>query len=364
MKIQIKSIYGSIIFEYEKEIGQPQTVNAEGLPVDYAFYTDTDSCFISALPLIKFRNPDADYTDEQFMIDQTNGIADEVQKHINMLYGQYAKVFLNTDKHRFQIKQEYVAKSGLWIAKKRYAQWVIYKEGKPTDKLDIKGMDVVRSSFPEDFKKIMKEVLWFILKEKNKSDTSDLIMNFKNKISQSEVVNLMKNSGVKEISKFVKGRTSLSGYTKGTPVHVKSAINYNDLLKQFKMIKRMGSVSKIMGFIPGMGQLKNAASQVDDKQFEQMGVLIHSMTDEERKDPKLIDMSSKRRDRVARGSGMKVADLNRLRQALETQKKMMKKMMSMDEKELEGLSKNPSKMMQPTKTKKGKGKGKGQFRIR
>ena len=134
--------------------------------------------------------------------------------------------------------------------------------------------------------------------------------------------------------------------------------NYNDLLKQFKMIKRMGSVSKIMGFIPGMGQLKNAASQVDDKQFEQMGVLIHSMTDAERKDPKLIDMSSKKRDRVARGSGMKVADLNRLRQALETQKKMMKKMMSMDEKELEGLSKNPSKMMQPTKTKKGKGKGK------
>lgn len=140
--------------------------------------------------------------------------------------------------------------------------------------------------------------------------------------------------------------------------------NYNDLLKQFKMIKRMGSVSKILGFMPGMGQLKNAASQVDDKQFEQMGVLIHSMTEAERKDPKLIDTSSRRRERIARGSGMKVADLNRLRQALEAQKKMMKKMMSMDEKEIEGLSKNPSKMIQPAKPKKGKGKGKGQFRFR
>jgi DNA polymerase I len=117
------------------------------------------------------------------MIDQTNGIADEVQKHINMLYSQYAKVFLNTDKHRFQIKQEYVAKSGLWVAKKRYAQWVIYKEGKPTDKMDIKGMDVVRSSFPGDFKKIMKEVLWFILKEKNK------------------VENLLQNQNSKELSR-------------------------------------------------------------------------------------------------------------------------------------------------------------------
>lgn len=206
------------------------TTNAEGSEVDYAFYSDTDSAFISSLPLIKYRYPDADYTNEQFMIEQTNGIANEVQKHINTLYSQYAKVFLNTDKHRFKIKQEYVAKAGLWVAKKRYAQWVIYKEGKPTDKMDIKGMDVVRSSFPEDFKKIMKEVLWYILKERNKSDTTDLIMDFKNKISQSEVSNIMKNSGVKEISKYTKGRSILSGYMKGTPVHVKSAINYNDLL--------------------------------------------------------------------------------------------------------------------------------------
>jgi signal recognition particle subunit SRP54 len=140
--------------------------------------------------------------------------------------------------------------------------------------------------------------------------------------------------------------------------------NYNDLLKQFKMIKRMGSLSKILGFIPGMGQIKNAASQVDDKQFEKMSSLIQSMTEQERKDPKLIDSSSRRRERIAKGSGMSVADLNRLRTALDSQKKMMKKMMNMDERELENLSKNPSKMMPSTPYKKGKGKGKGQFRIK
>jgi signal recognition particle subunit SRP54 len=140
--------------------------------------------------------------------------------------------------------------------------------------------------------------------------------------------------------------------------------NYNDLLKQFKMIKKMGSISKILGFLPGMGQIKNAASQVDDKQFEKMSALIQSMTEQERKDPKLIDTSSRRRERIARGSGMSVADLNRLRTALDSQKKMMKKMMNMDERELENLSKNPSKMMPSTPYKKGKGKGKGQFRIK
>jgi signal recognition particle subunit SRP54 len=118
--------------------------------------------------------------------------------------------------------------------------------------------------------------------------------------------------------------------------------NYNDLMKQFKMIKRMGSVSKILGFLPGVGQMKQAMSQVDDKQFDKMSALISSMTEDERKDPKLIDTSSRRRERIARGSGMSVADLNRLRQALEAQKKMMKQMANMDERQLTNLQKNSS----------------------
>ena len=142
------------------------------------------------------------------------------------------------------------------------------------------------------------------------------------------------------------------------------SFNYNDLLKQFKMIKRMGSISKILGFLPGVGQMKQAMSQVDDKQFDKMTSMISSMTEEERKDPKLIDSSSRRRERIARGSGMSVADLNRLRQALEAQKKMMKQMSNMDERQLQNMQKNPSQLMGNQKVKKGKGKGKGQFRVR
>jgi signal recognition particle subunit SRP54 len=140
--------------------------------------------------------------------------------------------------------------------------------------------------------------------------------------------------------------------------------NYNDLLKQFKMIKKMGSMSKILGFLPGMKNVKDAAANIDDKEFEKMGVLITSMTEAERKDPKLIDQSSRRRERISKGAGMSVSDLNRLRQSLDTQKKMMKKMMNMDEKQLESLQRNPNQMLSQAPQKKGKGKGKGQFRIR
>ncbi|MGE4320772.1 MAG: signal recognition particle protein [Acholeplasmataceae bacterium] len=142
-----------------------------------------------------------------------------------------------------------------------------------------------------------------------------------------------------------------------------NTFNYNDFMKQFKMIKRMGSMSKILGFIPGMGNLKNAASQVDDKQFDKMSVIILSMTEAERKNPELIEKSSRRRQRIASGSGMQVADVNRLRQAFETQTKMMRQMSNMDERQMEQLSKNPAQAFQP-KSKKGKGKNKGQFRIR
>jgi DNA polymerase elongation subunit (family B) len=220
---------------YAKEIGTNHFMNATNGKSEFAFYTDTDSTFVSSLPLIQKRFPDYDETNEQFMIDQTNAIASEVQKLVNGMYDRYAVVFHNTESHRFQIKQEYVAKSGLWIAKKRYAQWVIFKEGKPTDKLDIKGLDVVRSSFPTDFKAIMKETLWYILKENSKIATTDMIHKFKTDMKKSPVLNVMKNSGVKEISKYTKRRKPFTGYLSGTPAHVKSAINFNDLLAANKV---------------------------------------------------------------------------------------------------------------------------------
>jgi DNA polymerase elongation subunit (family B) len=216
--------------QYQKELGIDHFINASGDKAEFAFYTDTDSTFCSSEPLITKRFPGCNTEDEQFMIEQTNAIASEIQGTVNTMYNQYAKVFHNTDKHRFQIKQEYIAKSGLWIAKKRYAQWVIFREGKPTDKLDVKGLDVVRSSFPTDFKKIMKETLWYILKGRDKQETSTLIHDFKSNIKKSEILNIMKNSSVKELSKYIKGRKPFTGYIKGSTAHVKSAINFNDML--------------------------------------------------------------------------------------------------------------------------------------
>ena len=143
--------------------------------------------------------------------------------------------------------------------------------------------------------------------------------------------------------------------------------NYNDLLKQFKMIRRMGSISKILGFLPGISKMKEAMSQVDDKQFDKIEAIIFSMTEEERKHPDLIDKDFKRRDRISKGSGRSIQEVNNLRNTLSQMKKTMKQMKGMDEKDakrMEAQMKNGnySGIAQP-KYKKGKGKGKGNFRF-
>lgn len=99
--------------------------------------------------------------------------------------------------------------------------------------------------------------------------------------------------------------------------------DFDDFLKQIKMIKKMGSLKSILGMIPGVGaQLKNA--DVDDKQLIVVESIIQSMTKKERANPKILNGS--RRKRIARGSGNTIQDVNRLIKQFEQMQQMMKMM--------------------------------------
>ncbi len=149
--------------------------------------------------------------------------------------------------------------------------------------------------------------------------------------------------------------------------------NYNDLLKQFKMINKMGSLSKILGFLPGIGQFKEAVNNVDERQFDYIKAIINSMTKEERANPDLIDRSSRRRERVARGSGRSVAEVNKLRQMLDQQRKIARQMSNIDEEKAARIASQvesgnyaglKSTMGNPQPyVHKGKGKNKNRFRF-
>jgi signal recognition particle subunit SRP54 len=87
---------------------------------------------------------------------------------------------------------------------------------------------------------------------------------------------------------------------------------------------KMGSMSKIVGMLPGMGQYKEQLENFDEREVDRIKAIILSMTPSERDDPKMIDGS--RRSRIAKGSGTEVRDVNQLVDRFFAARKMMQQM--------------------------------------
>jgi DNA polymerase elongation subunit (family B) len=228
----IKSTADMANIKYNKELGNPD--------LDSNIYIDTDSVFFSAVPLLDKRIPNWKDSEQDTIAVYVDNIAGEMQDYLNDFYDILAeKVFnVDKDKHRFEIKKEYVSKSGIWIAKKRYAQWIISDNGVPVDKLDVKGLDVVRSSYPAAFREFMSEVLIEILRGDTEEQLTDKIYNFKNDLVNMDVVKIAKAGAVKNLSKYMpkkREQTAMFQFASGTPAHVKASIAYNQLLKHFKI---------------------------------------------------------------------------------------------------------------------------------
>jgi signal recognition particle subunit SRP54 len=100
----------------------------------------------------------------------------------------------------------------------------------------------------------------------------------------------------------------------------------DDFLQQMQAVRKMGSLSKIFGMLPGMGQLKDQIAEIDDKEIDRIQAIILSMTPGERSEPKIIDGS--RRARIAGGSGTSVAEVNGLVDRFFEARKMMSQMAS------------------------------------
>ncbi|GAA1732251.1 signal recognition particle protein [Aeromicrobium alkaliterrae] len=102
------------------------------------------------------------------------------------------------------------------------------------------------------------------------------------------------------------------------------AFTLNDFLAQLEAISKMGSMSKMLGMLPGMGQFKDQIAALDDKELGKIKAIILSMTPAERENPKMIDGS--RRARIAAGSGRQVSDVNQLVTRFFDASKMMQQM--------------------------------------
>ena len=107
----------------------------------------------------------------------------------------------------------------------------------------------------------------------------------------------------------------------------KAEFGFDDYLEQMQQIKKMGGLEDIISMIPGMGNQLKGAQMPDEKVLGRTEAIIYSMTPEERSNPAIINVS--RKNRIARGAGVDIAEVNRLMKQYEQSKKLMKQMSGM-----------------------------------
>ena len=115
---------------------------------------------------------------------------------------------------------------------------------------------------------------------------------------------------------------------------MKQEFTFDDFLDQMQQMKKMGSLTDIMGMIPGLDSKALKDVKIDDKDMARVEAIIKSMTKNERRNPALLKNGS-RRKRIALGSGTRIQDVNRVIKQFEEGQKMMK--------QLSGMIKNPKK---------------------
>lgn len=134
------------------------------------------------------------------------------------------------------------------------------------------------------------------------------------------------------------------------------AFTLEDFLEQLQQMKKMGSMKKMLGMLPGMGQMKQQLEDFDEREIDRTEAIIRSMTPVERRNPKILNGS--RRLRIARGSGMTVTDVNQLVQRFEQAAKMMKTVARGGTPNIPGMGPVPGMGKPGASSKRGK-KGKG-----
>jgi len=123
-----------------------------------------------------------------------------------------------------------------------------------------------------------------------------------------------------------------------------------DFVEQLSALRNMGPMSKMLGMLPGAGQMKQQLESIDEKELDRTAAIVYSMTPAERRDPKILNAS--RRARIARGSGTTVTAVNSLVNRFEAAQKMMKQAAKGGG--LPGMGPIPGGLPKPVQQKKGK----------
>ena len=210
---------------------------------NYIAYSDTDSIYIHAEPLLLHLYPNFEDKTDQEKDDILEKVALKYQDIITEHYDVLAREAFNVSTHRLEMKTEAVIRSAYFRATRRYAQWITKKEGRAVEELDIKGLEFKKSNFPKYFGKFYQSILELIIKGTSQSIIDKKISDFRDEATSSNVdFCLIGNpTSVKVLNDYVESTPKpgkiLSILKKGAGANVKAATCYNDLLRFWSLDK-------------------------------------------------------------------------------------------------------------------------------
>jgi len=208
---------------------------------DYVVTSDTDSLFIQVKDLVLQRYPKTKTKDEY--IKAVLEIATEVQKAANANINRVAREKFNIKgDHYFELKQEVVIERGYFAGKRRYAMYIVNKEGVTVDEMVMMGLDLMKSNMTPMYRKFGEELLQQIMFGTPKSEIDKRILDFKKYVKNLPLEDIAKPTGVKQVSSYIDRKPGIgeifSTLKLKCPINTKAAIHYNDLLRFKKLDKK------------------------------------------------------------------------------------------------------------------------------
>tara|TARA_R110001606_G_scaffold356166_1_gene507407 strand:+ start:847 stop:1779 length:933 start_codon:yes stop_codon:yes gene_type:complete len=218
---------------------------------NYVAYSDTDSIYIHAEPLLRFKYSNFDEMGEKEKDNKLEKIAESYEKIITKSYKSLAVECFNVKgEHRLDMKTECVIRAAYFRATRRYAQWITKQEGIENETLDVKGLEFKKANFPPVFGKFFKSCLEQVLKGVPKHEIDSQLLEFRRQILSGEIPleKIGNPQAVKKMNKFTERKARVgeifSTIGKGAPAAVKASIIYNDLLKFWKLDKKYNYITQ------------------------------------------------------------------------------------------------------------------------
>jgi DNA polymerase elongation subunit (family B) len=208
---------------------------------DYVVTSDTDSLFIQVKDLVLQRYPETKTKDEY--IKAVLEIATEVQKYANANIERVAREKFNIKgDHYFELKQEVVIERGYFAGKRRYAMYIVNKEGVTVDEMVMMGLDLMKSNMTPMYRKFGEELLKQIMFGTDKKEIDKRILDFKKYVKDLPLGDIAKPTGVKQVASYIDRKPGIgeifSTLKLKCPINTKAAVWYNDLLRFKKLDKK------------------------------------------------------------------------------------------------------------------------------